>query len=95
MIVQAGNDEVTEGSLRVNKKAVWTFREAIRKAKKQMEMNLIRDVKNRKRGFYRYIGQKRQARRRLRYSLSFLPWSSVVARIVVFLMSLTLASLSL
>ena len=32
----------------------------IRKAKVQMELNLMRDVKNKK-GFYRYIGQKRQA----------------------------------
>ena len=25
-----------------------------------MEVNLVRDVKNNKKGFYRYIGQKRQ-----------------------------------
>ena len=27
-----------------------------------MELNLVRDVKNNKKGFYRYIGQKRQAK---------------------------------
>ncbi|KFZ66869.1 hypothetical protein N338_11098, partial [Podiceps cristatus] len=37
-------------------------RNGIRKAKAQMELNLARDVKNNKKGFYRYIGQKRQAK---------------------------------
>jgi len=35
--------------------------EGIRKAMAQMEVNLARDIKN-KNGFYRYIGQKRQAK---------------------------------
>ena len=42
--------------------AVWTCREGIRKAKAQMELNLVKDVKNKKKGFYRYVGQKRQAK---------------------------------
>ena len=33
-----------------------------RKAKAQMELNLARDVKNNKKGFYRYIGRRRQAK---------------------------------
>jgi len=32
-------------------------RDKIRKAKAQMELNLVRDVKNNKKGFYRYIGR--------------------------------------
>ena len=42
--------------------AVWTCRRRIRKTKAQVELNLARDVKNNK-TFYRYIGQKRQAKR--------------------------------
>jgi len=38
-----------------------TYRDGIRKAKSQMELNLVRDVKNKKE-FYRYIGEKRQAK---------------------------------
>jgi len=44
--------------------AVWTCRDGIRKAKEQMELNLARDVKNKKR-FYRNIGQKRDAKESL------------------------------
>ena len=40
--------------------AVWTCREGIRKAKAQMELNLVRNFKKYKKGFYRYIGQKKQ-----------------------------------
>ena len=36
--------------------------ERIRKTKAQMELNLVRDMKNNKKGFYRYISQKRQAK---------------------------------
>ena len=42
--------------------AVRTCRHRIRKAKAQVELNLARDVKNSKKTFYRYIGQKRQAK---------------------------------
>ena len=42
--------------------AVRTCRRRIRKAKAQVELNLARDVKNNKKTFYRYIGQKRQAK---------------------------------
>ena len=41
--------------------AVRTCRRRIRKAKAQVELNLARDVKNNKKTFHRYIGQKRQA----------------------------------
>ena len=34
----------------------------IRNAKVQMELHVVRDVKLNKKGFYRYIGQKRQAK---------------------------------
>ena len=37
-------------------------RERIRKAKVQMELNLVRDVKDNKKAFYRYIGRRRQAK---------------------------------
>ena len=37
-------------------------KDRIRKAKAQMEMNLARDVKDNKKGFYRYIGRRRQAK---------------------------------
>jgi len=45
--------------------AVLMCRNEIRKAKAQMELNLARDVKNNKKGFYSYIGQKRQAKERV------------------------------
>ena len=37
-------------------------RDRIRKVKVQKELNLARDVKNNKKGFYRYIGGRRQAK---------------------------------
>ena len=36
-------------------------RDMIRKAKVQMELNLVKDVKDKK-GFYRYIGRRRRAK---------------------------------
>ena len=42
--------------------AVQTCRHGIRKAEAQAELNLVRDVKNHMKTFYRYIGQKRQAK---------------------------------
>ena len=41
---------------------VWTCRCGIRKAKAQVELNLMRDVKNNRKTFFWYIGQKRQAK---------------------------------
>ena len=35
-------------------------REGIRTAKAQLELNLARDVKNNKKGFFRYIRQQRK-----------------------------------
>ena len=37
-------------------------RDRIRKAKAQMELHLARDVKDNKKGFYRYIGRRRRAK---------------------------------
>ena len=37
-------------------------RNRIRKAKAQMELDLARDVKDNKKGFYRLIGRRRQAK---------------------------------
>ena len=37
-------------------------RDRIRKAKAHMELNLARDAKDNKKGFYRYIGRRRQAK---------------------------------
>jgi len=37
-------------------------RDRIRKAKAQMELNLARAVKDNKKGFYEYIGRRRQAK---------------------------------
>ena len=37
-------------------------RDGIRKAKAQLELNLARDVKNHKKGFYRCVGQKRKTK---------------------------------
>lgn len=39
-----------------------TCRDAIRVARAQVELNLLRDVKNIKTGFYRFIRQKAQAK---------------------------------
>ena len=36
--------------------------ERIRKTKAQVELNLVRDMKNNKKGFYGYIGKMRQAK---------------------------------
>ena len=38
-------------------------RDRIRKAKAQMELNLARDVKDNKKGFYRYVGRRDGPRR--------------------------------
>ena len=37
-------------------------RDRITKAKEQMELNLVRDATDNKKGFYRYIGRRRQAK---------------------------------
>ena len=37
-------------------------RDKVRNAKAQMELNLARDVKSNKKGFYRYIGRMRQVK---------------------------------
>jgi len=45
--------------------AVWTCEDGIRKAMAHMKLNLVRYVKNNKKGFHRYIVQKRQAKERV------------------------------
>ena len=37
-------------------------RDGVRKAKAWLELNLARDVKNSKKGFYRYVSQKRKVK---------------------------------
>jgi len=41
---------------------VQACRGGIKKIKAQIELKLVRDVKNNRNGFYRYAGQKRQAK---------------------------------
>ena len=41
---------------------VCVCRDRIRKVKVQKELNLARDMKDNKKGFYRYIGRRRQAK---------------------------------
>lgn len=69
-------------------------RDGVRKAKVWLELNLARDAKNNRKGFYRYVIQKRKVKayhpdecdwqtgkntsRRLRYSTTLLPLSSLV-----------------
>jgi len=38
-------------------------RDVLRKAKVQLELNLVRDTKNSKKGFYRYVSQKSKAKK--------------------------------
>ncbi|KFQ17180.1 hypothetical protein N331_12325, partial [Merops nubicus] len=40
----------------------WLCRDEVRKAKAQMELNLARDAKENRKGFYRYIIQKRKVK---------------------------------
>ena len=37
-------------------------RDEVRRAKVQLELNLARDAKNNKKGFYRYVSQKRKVK---------------------------------
>jgi len=39
-------------------------RDEVRRAKEQLELNLARDAKNNKKGFYRYINQKKEGKRK-------------------------------
>jgi len=38
-------------------------RDGVRKAKPQLELNLARDAKNNKKGFYRYVSQKKWSKK--------------------------------
>ena len=42
--------------------AIYTCRDGIMKAKVHVELNLVKDVKNTKKGFYRYAGQKKKTK---------------------------------
>jgi len=44
------------------KNAIWTCRNGIKKAKAQIELNLVRDVKNNSKGYYRCISLKRKSK---------------------------------
>jgi len=48
--------------LEEHKNVVRALRDAMRKAKVHLELNLARDVKNNKKGFFKYISSKRKAR---------------------------------
>ncbi|KAJ7399315.1 hypothetical protein BTVI_116109 [Pitangus sulphuratus] len=41
---------------------VWLCSDGARKAKEKLELNLARDSKNKRKGFYRYVNQKRKVR---------------------------------
>ena len=49
-------------SLEEYRAVVCVCRDRIRKGKVQMELNWVRDVKDNKKGFHRYIGRRRQAK---------------------------------
>jgi len=68
-------------------------RDRVRKAMAQVELSFARDVKNNQKGFFRYTGQKRQAKesalplknemwRRIRCLISSLPQSSQPVRLL-------------
>jgi len=42
--------------------AAWLCGDGVRRAKVQLDLNLARDAKNSKKGFYRHVSQKRQAK---------------------------------
>jgi len=42
--------------------AAWLCRGGVRKIKVQMELNLARDAENNKKGFYKYVNQKRKVK---------------------------------
>jgi len=45
-------------------------RDGIRKDKVQMQLNLKREVKNSQKGFYKYIGQQRQAKKSIPFLIN-------------------------
>lgn len=47
---------------RKNADPVQACRDRIRKANEQLELSLARDVKNNKKGFFMYTGQKKQTK---------------------------------
>ncbi|KFZ48645.1 hypothetical protein N338_08754, partial [Podiceps cristatus] len=57
--------------------AAWLCRDGVRRAKAQLELNLAQDAKNNKKGFYRYINQKRKVKE------SVLPLLSETGKLVM------------
>ncbi|KAK4810519.1 LOW QUALITY PROTEIN: hypothetical protein QYF61_004482, partial [Mycteria americana] len=47
----------------------WMCRDGIRKAKAQLELNMARDEKNYKKGFYRYVEKKKASLKKMSYPL--------------------------
>jgi len=45
--------------------AAWLCKDEVRRAKAQLELSLARDAKNNKKGFYRYVSQKRKVKERV------------------------------
>ncbi|KFQ55458.1 hypothetical protein N334_10646, partial [Pelecanus crispus] len=54
--------EQGQGAWEEYREAAQLCREGVRKAKARLELNVARDVKNNKKGFYRYVNQKRKAK---------------------------------
>ena len=52
--------ETGTGTTEEYKEPAWLCRDGVRKAKAQLELNLARDAKKNKKGFYRYLNQKRK-----------------------------------
>ena len=53
---------ISSGSGEENRAAVQMCRNGVRKVKEKTELNLVKDVKNNRKGFFRYLGQKTQAK---------------------------------
>jgi len=54
--------EAGTGILRIVRDAAQLCRREVRRAKAWLELNLARDAKNKKKGFYRYVSQKRKVK---------------------------------
>ena len=49
-----------------HREAARLCRDGVRKAKAQLELNLARDAKNNKKGFYRYVSRKKMVKQSVR-----------------------------
>jgi len=41
------------------------YRDGVRKANEQLELNITKDAKNKQKGFYRYVSQNRKVKERV------------------------------